>query len=546
MAIKIDCPVLRFDVMGFKARSSEQQSEIRKVIANAVTKATGFVFTFIRNPWSSWSYEHGGDGYYVIFPYTDATVVIAYTIEFVRFLAEHNVGLHGDRLPIHVRISIGYGAMTCENRIMDEVKWEGALMGELACIGENPRIKEQLKKVDDHYVIAVTDRFYAEYRDERYRSPAEFDKLPEHIKNAWLTDGNFDKYDFTHGGIPYCGYIYGRWLVSDTVGYSETATKPIEDARPINRRSASNFIKALDRSPLTLFFDVRQPMTSDADGLYPGWFSEPMVVHTALQVSAIRTRQHLLHINSKPPPFAGSPIARIHFVGDTKRQVSEWIRTSREFSTFIYIHEVIGIPLAIVPIDEFLNIIKDNADFFGRHDVAAALGIPASLPAECEDNWDLARSNLKDALHKMSSRGQSDQVWPSIDFAVLGMPPDWDEVWGAAFYHDKDGDSEIHYHNIPKSMKLHQGKHVISLDRGMSVLFNPPQTARDTYIRFATLMFQAIFTTENEISPPTKAGGARDPTARAINLLGRDEFDCLKHQADLYIRPQDDYKFVVE
>lgn len=545
MAYTKDCPALRFDVEGFGSKSETEQSDIIRVLAEAKERAAKHAHRFA-TPWISWAYEDLGDGYFVVFPESKVVAALAFAVDLVCFLAEYNAGHHGRNLRIRVRIAIGYGRMSRESD-QEHEKWKGPLRVELERFIEHPRFKEQLKKVDGDHVVTINSRFYAQYLDEKQDPDANFSTTSPEVKRFGLTDDNLSSFTFFHkDGRSYKGFLYGTWLVDDTAGYKDAEAKPKPEILPVNRNSASRFLKALDGSSLTLFFDIRQPMNAEADGVYPGWFSEPMIVHTALQVSAIRMRQHLLHRSEDCPPFAGSPAARIHFVGDTKQSIRENIAANREFNTFIFIHEVMGIPIAIVPLDEFLTIIRDNAEFFGDPDTAAALGLPASLPEDVEVSWPMARGKLKDALRDMSSHRPSDQVWPSIDFAVMGEPRKWREVWGAVFYRDSENGAETHYHQIPESLRTVKGKRVLKLDHGPTVTVNLPPTARNIYINFAQLMFEAIFTRVDDNGHWLHDNRTRDPTARAINAMNSGEAGFWESCAQRYIWPRDDYKFIVE
>ena len=330
----------------------------------------------------------------------------------------------------------------------------------------------------------------------------------------------------------------------------------------VDRATAGEFLAALERSPLAVFFDVRTGR-GDKHTDFLNWFDEQMQVHLALQDSTARFSQlrcvrALLectpgHESRKCPPYLGSPAIRVIFVEETRRAFATALNAAfqtgkgkyGQLPPLIMIHQMMGCPLAVVCLDELAKIfeeqIKSATDTgcgsecqrwvrglgfhdFDPHDLLAGDATKAT-----------ARDRLRADLIKMRSPGQDVRraIRPSIDFAMLmnHKSQEFTDTWGVVLLDIEapgEDQEKLLYYEIPSEL----GNTPTWKIRDLTIPVEVSPGFKDDLLRFGILVWKEVFTPHK---PDRLHSWITDynPAMRTLDVVD----DALEN-AVLYVVPQ--------
>jgi len=297
--------------------------------------------------------------------------------------------------------------------------------------------------------------------------------------------------------------------------------------------SMADFLSACKEYDQAVFFNAKVNFST--------WFEPHMQIHLALQDSASTYRQlttlfNYIRINYgiktflDIPDYFATPSSRVLFITDTRSEIVEKIRNNIKIRSLlrslVYIHIMMSSPLAIITLDQFLNIITKNINIFqndkdeGGNTICSiidTLGLPDLTEASSLDNLSY---NIKNQLNKMLNdmnvnRGS---IRPSIDFAMLLKDTNskndeckHPDVWGGAFL-DKN---ELAYCPIDDNM----GKKKTTLVGTSPLNVELGDNCRKKLKQFGNVIVEEVFTDMYPYSKKIIFQTAQRKELREIELL---------------------------
>ena len=217
----------------------------------------------------------------------------------------------------------------------------------------------------------------------------------------------------------------------------------------INYKTMRCLLETCEKYNEAIFFDIQM----DVDE----WFNPNMQIHLAMQDSVSKFEQlselsRKIDLNCEKKIFSkrdipklynyfGTPSSRIMFIpideDSLKKEVNDTASPYYQLVEFAVIHLLMSTPLAIITLDRFVDIIRDekNHHFFGRADFCKALNLPHEIIDSEKISFEEACDDLKDALMKMKI--QAGKIKPSIDFAAFyNKSGKVKDIWGGSVERD--------------------------------------------------------------------------------------------------------------
>jgi hypothetical protein len=298
------------------------------------------------------------------------------------------------------------------------------------------------------------------------------------------------------------------------------ASDPLQDAS-VNPKALQSFLDQTSECRAGVFFNISVSMKEwrRRHGLQT---HKDVLTHLIL-----KNRLTFVTDTSRSRPLETEryymPYRRVAFFGETREQLKDKIRyittpkpkkeedvkdwrdrkdEARNLVSFIYSHILTACPLAIVCLDDLLDIIRQNSSFFEIKDHLTALGFSEGLfEAGIQNGWgEQARIGLLNDL-KEQQKMKPGEAAPSIDFAVFrqdkrrnGKQPAelLEQVWCATA---SEEDKSIVYYEIPESDTFPELEDVSRISQ------LKPKMIRDSMIEFSRIVQRAVFLGREEKDP---------------------------------------------
>ncbi|MCJ7447734.1 MAG: hypothetical protein MUO72_08575 [Bacteroidales bacterium] len=261
-------------------------------------------------------------------------------------------------------------------------------------------LKTQQGKVDedfiDYYVFSSRAKLFSK-EGNLFESPTKFKRLPLTILSAAIDKLNNE--------------------------VSKLEKVPVL----INKESAKKFFDSTVNAELCVFFDTKNNIQE--------WFDPKLQFHLAIQKSIEQSRNYLHILRCHKMEFENSistcrlnPPKRMHlrviFLPITKDELIPLIKSNghqqKSLANLILLHVINSIPLALLTIESFADIIKRNKEFFyfpektkpiGMQKISEAFLSKKNLMIQIKE---YLKSNAREAIDFMMYRLEADSVFTDL------------------------------------------------------------------------------------------------------------------------------------
>lgn len=345
---------------------------------------------------------------------------------------------------------------------------------------------------------------------------------------------------------------------------SENQIIDINNKIKLKFNSAKSFSKSVLEMNRGVFFNVQIDLKE--------WFSPELQIHLALQESlrhSIQLEKKMFdcissginHINKEYFEKCHNHVpkkifSRVFFLEQTKDELDVLFRhldiRARNLASFIKIQNMMSCPVAVVTIDQLIEILIENLEILldTNPNFPIALGLPDDMVNNLKQ---LISHSDKVLLKYINELRKNDwftkqkitngKINPNMDFAIFSKnfktPCEWETVWAAT----KTIDSELAYYPIEnkpiKSLNDYFTGLKIDIDNSLPCT---NKERRDVLIEFGNIIFEEVFlfdkieNNETEIAPD---GRKFDPIYRIINdeeitltseynYITKDKYSCKK------------------